>query len=107
LSEHPQLCPLIAIEAVKINASLILADANKQSSIADQYLRSDRDPARPSRLSESRTHPGATKPFSVAGEAALKQRHPTLVRGQTMGFDHDNRAPTAIYRRFLNPAFQA
>jgi hypothetical protein len=62
LSEHPQLCLLIAIEAVKINASLIQADANKQSSIADQYLRSDRDPARPSRLSESRMQHSSKPP---------------------------------------------
>jgi hypothetical protein len=89
---------------MKINASLIQADANKQSSIADQYLSSDRDPARPSRLSESRMQLGATKPFSVAGEAALKQRYPTLVGGQTIGFDHDNPAPTAIYRRSIPPS---
>jgi hypothetical protein len=53
------------------------------------------------------THPGATKPFSVAGEAALKQKRPTLVRRQTMEFDHDDPTLTAIYCRFLNPAFQA
>jgi hypothetical protein len=46
LSKHPQFFLLNAIEAVKINASLIQADANKQSSIAGQDLRSDRDPAR-------------------------------------------------------------
>jgi hypothetical protein len=30
----------------------------------------------------------ATKPFSVADEAALKQRRPTLPLAQTTGFDH-------------------
>src|ERR1700736_4618431 len=33
-----------------------------------------------------RMHPGATKPFSVPDEAALKQRRPTLVVDQTTGF---------------------
>jgi hypothetical protein len=32
-------------------------------------------------------HPGATKPFSVADEAALKQRRPTLLVDQTTGFE--------------------
>jgi hypothetical protein len=35
-----------------------------------------------------RMHPGATKPFSVADEASLKQRRPTLPVYQTTGFDH-------------------
>jgi hypothetical protein len=40
-----------------------------------------------------RMHPGATKPFSVADEAALKQRRPTLPVDQTTGFDRVSPTP--------------
>jgi hypothetical protein len=40
-----------------------------------------------------RMHPGATKPFSVADEAALKQRRPTLLVDQISGFGHVRHYP--------------
>jgi hypothetical protein len=40
-----------------------------------------------------RMHPGATKPFSMADEAVLKQRRPTLLVDQTTGFDHGSPTP--------------
>src|SRR3984893_3202895 len=40
-----------------------------------------------------RMHPGATKPFSVADEAALKQRRPNLLVDQISGFGHVRHYP--------------
>ena len=51
-----------------------------------------------------RMHPGATKPFSLADEAALKQRGTTLLADQQRGSIMLALLLNAIYRRFLNAA---